>query len=192
MKLQHHASIIRPAQLTDADAIAKVQVDSWRTTYKGIMSDDSLAALSYDQHAKMWHKILSDAGPNKFAYVAEEEHGKLVGFALGGPERNGDPDYCGELYAIYLYEPYQRRGIGRSLMTLIAQNLLDAGLGSLLVWVLDANPCRSFYEALGGERLRDKRINVGGVQLVEVAYGWRDARILVNRNDSHHEKIRSK
>ncbi len=42
-----------------------------------------------------------------------------------------------------------------------------------------ANPCRRFYEALGGERLRDKQINVGGRQLVEIAYGWRDARTLL-------------
>jgi hypothetical protein len=42
------------------------------------------------------------------------------------------------------------------------------------------NPCWAFYEALGGERLRDKQINGGGVQLVEVAaHNWRNARILV-------------
>ena len=48
---------------------------------------------------------------------------------------------------------------------------LAVGLGSLVVGAFGSEPFRRFYEALGGQRLRDKQINVGGVQLVEVAYG---------------------
>jgi hypothetical protein len=64
--------IIRAAQPTDAAAIAKVHVDSWRTTYKGIVPDDFLAALSYEQHTHMWRPILSRSPPTSFVYVAED------------------------------------------------------------------------------------------------------------------------
>src|SRR5215475_2556560 len=43
------ALIVRRAELNDARGIAKVQVDTWRTTYKGIISDEFLAALWYEQ-----------------------------------------------------------------------------------------------------------------------------------------------
>jgi len=171
--------IIRPAHQTDAEAIAKVQVDTWRSTYKGILSDDFLAALSYEQRAKAWHNILSDPKPNQFAYAAMQDAKEVIGFAVGGQERSGDTEYTGELYALYVLETFQRQGLGHRLTATLARSCIDAGLGSLLVWVLEDNPCRRFYEALGGERLRDKQINVGGAQLVEVAYGWRDARTLL-------------
>ena len=96
-----------------------------------------------------------------------------------GPERGGAPDYTGELYAIYLLEGYQRHGLGRHLTSTLVQRLVQAGMPSLLLWVLAANPCRGFYEVLGGQRLYDKQVLIGGAPLVEVAYGWRDARALI-------------
>jgi len=84
--------IIRRAELNDARAIAKVQVDTWRTTYKGIMSDEFLAALWYEQGEATWHKILSDPGPNHFGYVAADDRETIIGFIDGGPEREGSPE----------------------------------------------------------------------------------------------------
>ncbi len=87
----------------------------------------------------------------------------------GGPERSGDPVYTGELYAIYLLEGWQRRGIGRRLTIEVVRQLTQQGLTSLLVWVLAENPSRRFYEALGGRQVREKLEMTGGVQLIEVA-----------------------
>ena len=50
---------IRAAHTTDALAIAQVQVDSWRTTYAGIVPADYLASLSYEQQGKFWGHIIS-------------------------------------------------------------------------------------------------------------------------------------
>jgi GNAT superfamily N-acetyltransferase len=171
--------VIRAAQPADAAAIAKVHVDSWRTTYRGIVPDDFLATLSYEQRTHMWRSILSQSPPTSFVYVAEESGGQVIGFASGGPEHGGDPDYTGELYAIYLLEGYQRHGLGRHLTSTLVQRLVQAGMPSLLLWVLAANPCRAFYEVLGGQPLYDKHVLIGGTSLVEVAYGWRDAHALL-------------
>jgi hypothetical protein len=100
---------IRTAQVTDAAAIAAVHVDSWRTTYQGIVPGDFLARLSYEQRESLWRQILTDLNNPCVVYVAEEERATILGFASGGPERTGDPVYTGELYAIYLLAPYQGR-----------------------------------------------------------------------------------
>lgn len=55
--------MIRIATIADAPAIAKVHVD-WRTTYKGIVSDDVLANLSYSQREEKWHFMLSNSRDN--------------------------------------------------------------------------------------------------------------------------------
>ncbi len=166
--------IVRTATLEDAPSIARVHVDSWRTTYAGVMPNDYLASLSYEERERMWLDALTKHAATNFAYVAEDAAGKVVGFASAGPESNGDPDYRAELFVIYLLHEHQRKGIGRKLISAVAARLLEEGFESMLLWVLDGNPACEFYEALGGQRLREKPYRAGGVTLVEVAYGWRD------------------
>src|SRR5437762_14336358 len=108
---------IREATHADIPAIARVHVDSWRTTYKGILPDHILAGLTYEERERLWDRILSegnlDAGV--FCYVAEDESGEVIGFASGGPERTGDADYKGEINVIHVRQAYQGQGIGHRL-----------------------------------------------------------------------------
>lgn len=166
--------IIRPAVLADADAIARVHVDSWRITYAVIVPDEFLAALSYERRAEVWRNNLSSQS-HSYLVVAEQAD-EVIGFAVGGPnrEREADADYEAELYAIYLLASTQKRGTGRALMKALAQELVRRGFNSMLVWVLTENPARKFYQALGGEYVREKDIEIGGVTLKETAYGWKD------------------
>ena len=168
---------IRTANLSDAAGIARVHVESWRTTYKGIIPDDFLARLSYEQREHLWNQVLTD--PSRFVYVAEDEPGQIVGFISGGPEPNGDILYTGEIDAIYLLVPYQGQGIGRRLVITLASRLIQESMTALLVWVLAANPARKFYERLGGQLVYEKETSIGGASLIEVAYGWRDAYTLI-------------
>jgi FR47-like protein len=61
----------------------------------------------------------------------------------------------------------------------LVRRLMQAGHMSLLVWVLAENRSRRFYEALGGQQVYEKPVTTGGVQLIEVAYGWLDARTII-------------
>jgi GNAT superfamily N-acetyltransferase len=153
-------------------------VDSWRVAYKGIVPDEHLASLSYEKRAGRWRESLSNADSAAFVYVAQDDDGTVIGFAGGGPERDGDPNYLGELYVIYLHPDYLRRGIGRQLAQTVARRLIEMGLSSMLVWVLAQNSSRQFYEALGGKHLYEKTIEIGGASLIDVAYGWPDIHAL--------------
>lgn len=163
---------IREARPQDVPAIAKVHVDTWRTTYEGIVASEFLASLSYEKRERMWLDTLSSPTNSASLYVAENPDGTVVGFAAAGPEREGDTTYKGEIYAIYLLENYQRQGIGSALFRTCVRDLGGRGFTSFLLWVLKANPACKFYEALGGKVLREKEIQIGNQLLVEVAYGW--------------------
>jgi ribosomal protein S18 acetylase RimI-like enzyme len=102
---------------------------------------------------------------------------------MRGPERSGDINYQGELYAIYIQKEYQGPGIGLRLTKALVEALLEQDISSMLVWVLAANPSKGFYEALGGSRIGEKTIAIGGNQLLETAYGWEEIRPLVYWND---------
>jgi GNAT superfamily N-acetyltransferase len=166
--------IIRKACSADAVGIARVHVDSWRTTYRGIVPDDYLARLSYERRTNIWMQILSDPESRELHYVAEDQSGQIVGIASGGPERTSDPVYTGELYGIYLLEEHQRKGLGRQLVRAVVGRLAEVGIRSMLVWVLADNTSRGFYEALGGQLVRRGQREIGGVVFGTVAYGWSD------------------
>ncbi len=174
--------LIREAKPSDAAAMAKVNIDSWRTTYTGIVPQEYLDSLSFEKLTDNFKARLSD--PNKlwpgwFYYIAEDDHGEIVGMAGGGPARDGDKLYTGELGVIYLLKSHQRRGIGRQLMATVARKLKQQGHKSMQVWVMAANQYKIFYEALGGRPFAEREVVIGGANLVEVAYGWRDLRTFI-------------
>jgi signal transduction histidine kinase len=171
--------LIRPAMCDDAASIARVHVDSWRTTYRGIVPDAHLASLSVTQREQYWHSVICDETRSEFVYVAEDIDGNIVGFSSGGPARNAPSPYTGELYAIYLLETYQRKGIGQRLVLATAARLIRMGHQAMMLWVLADNPARRFYESLEGQPITSQRITLGGMELEEVAYGWQDIGALV-------------
>jgi ribosomal protein S18 acetylase RimI-like enzyme len=162
--------MIRPATIEDAPAIAGVHVESWRTTYRGMLPDDFLASLSEAGYAERWERVIRDGAT--VVRVAEDA-GELVGFASGGRERAGETGYTGELYAIYLLESAQRCGHGRELLRAIVEGLRRMELRDMIIWVLrDNQPARLFYERLGGVYVRSQPITIGPATLEEVSYGW--------------------
>ncbi|AFY89422.1 GNAT family N-acetyltransferase [Chroococcidiopsis thermalis] len=167
--------IIREANLNDVQAIARVHVDTWYTTYKGIIPESYLAKLSYQQREIAWQKIIEDTmSSSQFVDVAENNSGEIIGFANSGKERTSDRTYKGELYAIYILAAYQRQGIGYKLTLSAVDKLSELGFNSMLVWVLANNPACGFYENIGGQKVYEKQIERGGVMLKEIAYGWQD------------------
>ncbi len=74
-----------------------------------------------------------------------------------------------------MLEEAQGSGLGRRLVRAVAERLARAGMSSMLVWVLEANPACRFYEALGGVPLPERQyFERAGSRLVEVCYGWAD------------------
>ncbi|MEG3850331.1 GNAT family N-acetyltransferase [Microcoleus sp. herbarium13] len=173
--------IVREAKIADAPAIARVNLDTWRTAYRKIVPTDYLAQLSYEKRESNWQEILSNVkNTGDFVCVAENESGQIVGFAAGGSERSGKYVYQGELFAIYILEEYQRQGIGQQLVREVAHKLVKLSFNSMLVWVLGDNSACRFYEFLGGKKVAEVQTSRAGVALKEIAYGWKDIAVLLD------------
>ncbi len=170
--------IVRTATVQDAFGIARVQAESWRTTYAGLIPNDVIAHYGgYDRRVAQWTRTLTGAAPTQAIFVADD-HGQIVGFASGGPQRGSDLPFEGELYALYLLEAYQRQGLGARLTAAVVDHFLAAGYTSMLVWVLALNPSRRFYERIGGTLVREQPFDLGGSQQIEAGYGWNDINAL--------------
>lgn len=164
---------IRTAVLADALAIARVHVETWKTSYKGIVPDAVLEKLSVETRLPRWQELLSDESHAGFILVAETDDGEIVGFAVAGPNRGNENNIDAELYAIYVLQAHQGSGTGRRLVHEVMHRLQSAGYTSLIVWALQANnPARRFYESLGGVYFSSKPVSIGGAELTEVSYVW--------------------
>jgi ribosomal protein S18 acetylase RimI-like enzyme len=169
---------VRRAQIQDTDAISRIHVDTWKTTYRGIIPYKILDGLSYGRSREMWDNRLIDDEDPTAVFVAEAETGTLVGFVSCGPARGPKQGYDGELYAIYVAPRMQRMGVGRRLVLFAIRDLRVRGFESMVAWVLGENPFKRFYEDLGGEPVLKKEIVMGGKNMEETGYGWKSLSVL--------------
>jgi len=172
---------IRSAQAEDAAGIARVYVETWRETYAGALPARFLVGLSESRQRALWRRQLEVRGARDFTIVASEEgasEGGVIGFLLAGHARRpagmDTAERCGEVYMLYVDLDHQSRGIGRALMTRAFAGLANRGHKQVLVWVLEANPARFFYEAMGGRIVARRQERFAGANVAEVAYGWDD------------------
>ena len=171
---------IRAALSDEASRLAEVHDRCWRATYREMMPAAVIERFTVARRAAMWQRMLNASVETRCAYVAEDTDAGIVGCAWGGPEESSDPSYRSEISGIYLLPAYQRRGVGRALLQVVARCLLQQGYPSLLLWALTENHrARRFYEALGGALLREREVAMDGGTIREVAYGWPDIRRLI-------------
>jgi len=159
---------IRAAVPGDAVAIARVHVESWRTTYAGIVPDEYLAGLDETLRLKLWQEWLTSGA----VVLVAERKGVVVGFVHAGKIREAIETADAEIYSLYLLKDAQGRGIGRALLRVVSAVLQEQGFKSIALWVLERNRSRGFYEACGGRLTASKVIDIGGARLMEVAYWW--------------------
>lgn len=134
-----------------------------------------LNTLSYERRTESWEYNIKTG--NVFVAVTDDQ--QIVGFSSGGKERTGDyENFPGELYAIYMLKEYQRLGIGKLLVKPVVNELVQLNVNSMLVWVLEDNKSKQFYENLGGEPVDVKQIEIAGRKYNEIAYGWRNIKAL--------------
>ncbi|MGD9412318.1 MAG: GNAT family N-acetyltransferase [Desulfobacterales bacterium] len=167
--------LIRPSQEADAHSISCIYIRTWRDTYLGLVPFGYLYAMSASRLE--WEFMNELKSREVISYVAVEA-GEVVGFVSGGYERQGDDIYNGEIYALYVLKNRQRQGIGTGLVSALATKLNHFDIYSMLVWVLEHNPYRRFYEKISGMYLRKQRMPFSGEMLDTVAYGWIDTNLI--------------
>ncbi len=166
----------RDAESDDAAGIANVHVETWRSTYAGVLPDDYLVGLSVPRHAALWSHWLNDTAADHRLYVAAAPAGDIVGFASCGRLRERKQFHgkgrIGEIYALYVLPDFQGRGLGRALLMQSFAGLSESAHDSAILWVLAANPSRFFYEAMGGRQVGGRKEKFAGTKVAELAYGW--------------------
>lgn len=163
--------MIRDAKPTDMEAIAALQIASWRGAYQGLLSDDYLGQPVVDDLRAKWVGMDVPAGD---ILLVSETAGGVDGFIYVMCAR--DPAYIDNLHV----SPARKRGgIGEALMRAAAERLIAQNRASATLTVITDNiPAVAFYDKMGGLRgpVQDEKLYGEPVQTYPVT--WNDLRAL--------------
>ncbi|MCF7911278.1 MAG: GNAT family N-acetyltransferase [Candidatus Cloacimonetes bacterium] len=159
--------IIRKAECHDLRQISYVHVDTWRDAYHGIIDQQVLDKLSYGRSQDNWKRCQERM--SQYFYVAENDN-IIVGFITGGRQREEELLYDAEVYAMYVLPEFQKQGIGKMLLEKLVQDFHHENWQQFIIWCLQKNPAKAFYESLGGVHAETAKIRIGGRPLVKNGY----------------------
>lgn len=160
---------VRLAGAGDADAIGRIQVETWRAAYTGLLPDDAVERFDLASNQERWRGWLGTGARPRSATFVVEDAGEVVGFAGVGPCREAPTD--GELYSIYLHPSRWGRGVGRALLGRAEESLHVSGFRSAILYVLEGNErAIRFYEAAGWEQDGSKVDEFAGATVTELRY----------------------
>jgi ribosomal protein S18 acetylase RimI-like enzyme len=161
------AGFVRAARESDAPALARVQVASWRAELSGVVPQEVLGQLTSDeamaQFESRWQQAIT-APPTSRHHVlvavtaapaaAPSTPGgrRVVGFASAGPASDPDlwPATDGQLFELRVLPELAGQGHDGRLMHAVADILAEEGFTTLSTWALEPDAAyRSFLESAG-------------------------------------------
>jgi hypothetical protein len=113
---------VRAGRAEDAAAIARVQVQSWRETYRGLMADqvlDDPDLLAVRE--RFWTTALTDERFSRNRIAVVEHDGELIGVAMSGPPENPDSPWARQLYVLYVLQQHHGSGAGAALLDAVVE-----------------------------------------------------------------------
>jgi GNAT superfamily N-acetyltransferase len=123
-----------------------------------------------------WSDGLANLPVERCVLVAVEKEKNIpvvIGFCACGTEREMDPEYSAEIYALYVLPGRQGKGTGRALLQVARDWLRNQGHKRMVIYTLrDNHPARRFYEAVGGTLVRERMWDIHGEKMPEVGYGF--------------------
>ncbi|MAE93545.1 MAG: GNAT family N-acetyltransferase [Deltaproteobacteria bacterium] len=162
----------RRATERDLEAIARIHVESWRATYRGIVPDTILEGLSVDDRLVAWQGWYVTPGAEIWLAARSASPVAFSRLVPAATDRPGRSDTA-EITHLYALPAVVGGGIGHSLFSRMLARARQRGSDSLTLWVLEENQCaRRFYEGSGmrSDGARQTRPEWLGEGVYEVRY----------------------
>lgn len=156
----------------DYREITRVHVDTWKTTYRGLVPDEYLDKMNYEDKYESNKKFMSREDVGAFVYEKDE---KIVGFTSCGEARDKDYNGWGELYGLYILKEFQGLGIGKELFEAVKNELKDKGFSKMVLWAMSGNSAEIFYRKMGGVKSdKVRKYSYGGKEVDIVSFEYAD------------------
>lgn len=169
-------SMIRQVEIGDEKEIAKIVIDSWKTSYQGIIEDDYLTDLNYRKKEEELNKdIIKQEQNGYYLYVYEDDAiNKILGFIILGPPREKETiNFDMEIYELYIESNNKYKGIGTKLINFAKNKMISLGVRNIYLWCLSDNLSGiRFYKKMGGVILKEENLLVGNKSIKNTEIGF--------------------
>jgi hypothetical protein len=91
MAVPNRSVLLRDATIADAERIALLHTDSWRGSYRGMMTDAFLDGAALENRCQVWHERLRGSRADQYVRVAEDAS-TLIAFVCAFAARTSDRD----------------------------------------------------------------------------------------------------
>jgi len=165
--------VIREATERDALAVATIHARSWRSAYRGLLSDQYLAHDVDADRIGIWRQRFSELTREEFNVFIAEDAGRAVGFACVFLEK---PSLTALLDNLHVIPDKQGCGIGRQLMATVAEWVTEREPdATLYLWVFEKNvAARRFYRKMGAiEAGVEEHETADGLRLPVIRCEWK-------------------
>ena len=165
------AFTVRAARHEDAQAVARVYIDSWHDTYPAILPTELLRAMTPRGQTARWRAAIVGSSRERVLVAESSQHG-IVGMTSFGPAQDRALGYDGEVYTLYVAPGFFGCGVGSALLAAAFGALRASTYSSCVIWAHARNPARYFYETLGGRLVAERVRRMLGTAVPEAAFGW--------------------
>ena len=171
---------IKKPDIQNAGKIVKVNMDTWKTSYRGIISDDYLDSLNSldEKRIERCMKQIQDNNPYLIALI----DGEIVGMLSYGKSRVDKHKESGEINAIYVLKEYQGNGIGKKLFLEAIKYLINKNYNSMIIGCLEGNTSNNFYIKMGGKVDYKTECTIGGKTYIENIFYFDNILLLTDKN----------
>jgi hypothetical protein len=166
------SSSIRYGTPEDADAIAALHAESWRSAYRGLIPDEDLGEALDGERLQFWRARFAAPDADRRVVFLAMADGLIVGFAC--VLADVEPEHESLLDNLHVKPGWRGRGIGARLLN--EARLWSAAIAPgepMHLWVLEGNlAARRFYRSQGGVE-EDRRVeHRGGMAIVSLRCKW--------------------
>jgi ribosomal protein S18 acetylase RimI-like enzyme len=178
---------IRAATPADAPAIARIHVDAWEASYRGILPDEEFEKRPLERRRQQWRHWFEQ--PQQVTLVAQSEGPEIIGFAGARLLDRAESGFDSYLATLYLLPDCKRAGLGTALLAAIADELVSRGARTMVLRTLRLNAnARAFYEKLGA-RFISEGVPIEAGHFDDVVYAFNDLRALQDRCAARRVKV---
>jgi GNAT superfamily N-acetyltransferase len=163
----------RPATKGDIAGIVMVFLDCWRGSYRAVLPERLVEAMTDRKAHDLWTRVLGEAAPGEILVAERDDEGTSeldapdAKDAVGAPAARilgvtrfaPGPAGHGIVHSLYVSPLAQGAGMGSRLLATAGEALAAAGMVTAELWVFrDNSPSLAFYQRQGWTPSGDTRV----------------------------------
>ena len=139
---------IRKVKVDDANTLAFIQTESWKSAFNRILSKEDLDRYTDVNRAiTLYSKLLNENIGNGFILTIDENPHCI---AYWDKTRNDEMEGYSEIICIHSLCDNWGKGYGTEMMNHILSDIKNSGFNKVMLWVFKENHrARKFYEKYG-------------------------------------------